>query len=161
MRIHGKIFCTSSFSSSAPFIPATSANLCTEKKMIARPSNKLTIDSPSPTTVSYGVSNKRHPKSRLVARLRATARVVLISYAILIDFAKARRIVDLGAASWYIDLVSKFSLTNPLVQLVASYADWWVLAIFTVITLYVCLRKNYTGTTFLPPISVAVVLIQT
>lgn len=115
--------------------------------MIARPSHTLTIDSPSPTTIAYSVSNKRHPKSKLVARLRATARVVLISYAILIDFAKAQALVELGSESWYIGLILKFSLTNPLVQLVASYADWWILAILTIITLYVCLRRNYTGRT--------------
>lgn len=113
--------------------------------MIARPSVALTIDSPSPTTISYSVSNKRHPKSKLVARLRATARVVLISYAILIDLAKAKANIDLRYASDYIDLISKFSLTNPLVQLAASYVDWWILAVLTVITLYVCLRRNYTG----------------
>lgn len=112
--------------------------------MIARPSNTLTIESPSPTTVSYSVSNKRHPKSKLVARLRGTARVVLISYAVLIDFAKAQTILDLGHASRYVDLLLKISLTNPLVQIVAGYADWWVLAILTAITLYVCLRRNYT-----------------
>lgn len=113
--------------------------------MIARPSKTLTIDSPSPTTVSYSVSNKRHPKSKLVARVRATARVVLVSYAILIDLSKAQTIVDLGYVKWHVDLLLKISLTNPLVQIVASYAEWWVLATLTAITLYVCLRRNYTG----------------
>jgi hypothetical protein len=113
--------------------------------MIARPSKTLTVDSPSPTTVSYSVSNKRHPKSKLIARLRATARVVLICYALLIDLAKAQKTIGLGPVSSYTDLILKFSLTNPLVQLVASHADWWILAVLTAITLYVCLRRNYTG----------------
>jgi hypothetical protein len=109
--------------------------------MIA-PAAALTITSPSPTTISYSVSNKRHPKSKAIARLRATARVVLIGYALLIDVAKAQ---TGSTTSWYIDLLLKISLTNPLVQIVATYADWWVLGLFTLLTLYVCLRRNYTG----------------
>lgn len=113
--------------------------------MLSRPSTTLSILSPSPTTISFLVSNKRHPKSKLVSRLRATARVVLISYALLIDVAKAQTILDLGSFSSYVDIILRFSLTNPLVHVVAGYADWWVLGLLTLLTLYVCLRRNYTG----------------
>jgi nicotinamide riboside transporter PnuC len=106
----------------------------------------LTTHSPTPSSISFLTSNKRHPKSLLVSRLRATARVVLISYALLIDLAKAQTLFDLPRhLNAYIDFLLKVTLTNPLVYVVAGYADWWVLGLLTVGTLYVCLRRNYIG----------------
>lgn len=110
------------------------------------PPTTLTTHSPTPTTVSFLTSNKRHPKSLLVSRLRATARVVVISYALLIDLAKAQTLLDLPPqVNAYINLILKLTLTNPLVYLVAGYVDWWVLALLTLGTGYVCLRRNYVG----------------
>jgi hypothetical protein len=120
------------------------------------PATTQTTHSPTPTTISFLTSNKRHPKSLLVSRLRATARVVLICYALLIDLAKAQTLLEVPQqVNSYINLILKVTLTSPLVYFVAGYLEWWVLALLTLGTGYVCLRRNYVGvsTLLLPPSS--------
>ena len=111
----------------------------------------LTIQSPSSTTISYTVSNAQ-PRttraSKLFYVLGDVFRVVLCAFVLSVDLARLqstpyfqqplKEIIDFEDGRFDLSLA------------IGRALDWRVLAVGSIIVLYLCLKKAYTGEEILP-----------
>src|SRR5271170_5217735 len=113
--------------------------------MFSRSSHRLSIRSPSSTTISYTVSDRLHPASRILTPLKHAIRVILISYVLLADLAKVQSSFNISGLDSSVEILLNVSLIGSFIRGVAKSYDWWVLLLCTASTLWLCLRRDYTG----------------
>jgi hypothetical protein len=114
--------------------------------MLARPAQHLTIRSPSSTTVSYTVSNASSSvttSSKALSYLQGTLRICVCICILLVNVATAEAIFAPRALS----ALLRLSLIEDAARSIAKVLDWRVTAVLSLVILYLCIRRRYTGTT--------------
>lgn len=116
--------------------------------MFAGPSQYLEVYLPSPTTVSFTVTTRRPESSKFRANvqifLRHTCRIFLAYSALLANAVKGRDVVVDGDAR-FLDVFLKLSLGSSLVKPLTERIEWWILALLSLLVVYLCLRRDYVG----------------
>ncbi|KAL6245024.1 hypothetical protein RBB50_007799 [Rhinocladiella similis] len=114
--------------------------------MFAGPSQYLEVYLPSPTTVSFTVTTRRPESSKFRANvqifLRHTCRIFLAYSALLANAVKGRDVVVDGDAR-FLDVFLKLSLGSSLVKPLTERIEWWILALLSLLVVYLCLRRDY------------------
>ena len=107
----------------------------------------LEVHLPSPTTVSFTVTTRRRPGSKisLLVLLRHALRVLLVFYVLLVNLAKVQAASLLGSFDRYANFFLRLSLMNGLLRLVGENTEWWVLAPVSALLVWLCLRRDYVG----------------
>ena len=115
--------------------------------MLPTSTQYLEVHLPSPTTVSFTVTTRRRPASKisLLALLRHALRVLLVFYVLLVNLAKAQTVFLLGSLDRYTNFFLRLGLMNGLLRLVAERTEWWVLAPVSSLLVWLCLRRDYVG----------------
>jgi len=115
--------------------------------MFARPAQHLTIQSPSSTTVSYTVSNASSSvttSSKALSYLQGTLRICVCICVLLVDIATAEAIF----APWALSALLRLSLIEDAARSIAKVLDWRITTVLSLVILYLCMRRRYTGATF-------------
>lgn len=112
-------------------------------EMPVQVSQHMSISSPSNTAVSYTVSSRTKTPARLLVYLQHSLRIIVAAYAIVATAAKLQ-LRFYSELSTHTELLVKWTLLDKFLQLTTS-VEWWVLSVTTLITLYLCVRRNYTG----------------
>jgi hypothetical protein len=114
------------------------------RTMFARPAQHLTIQSPSSTTVSYMVSNASSSvttSSKALSYLQGTLRICVCICVLLVDVATTEVIFAPRALS----ALLRLSLIEDAARSIAKVFDWRVTAVLSLVILYLCMRRGYTG----------------
>jgi hypothetical protein len=114
--------------------------------MFARPAEHLTIQSPSSTTVSYTVSNASSSvttSSKALSYLQGTLRICVCVYVLLVDVAT----VDVTFGPRALSALLRLSWVEDPARSIAKVLDWRVTAVLSLVILYLCMRRRYTGAT--------------
>ena len=116
-------------------------------KMQTGPLTYLKVRSPSPSSISYTASSISSPRSLLLNALRHSIRVVVSFYAILALLSKAQDdgLMDAIDLSIPVPLLLHYSLIGDFIRGTAQSFNWWFLCFTSLLTLYLCLRRDYTG----------------
>lgn len=115
--------------------------------MFSSASHHFTIISPSISTISYTVSNASPlstPSSRVWSVLGHLCRILLCLFILAIDLAKLDSVSDLQLLP--VDIVSfQNSLPGRFALSTANATDWRIVAAGSLVLIYLCLKKAYTG----------------
>jgi hypothetical protein len=112
--------------------------------MFARPAQHLTIQSPSSTTISYTVSNASSnvtTSSKALSYLQGTLRICVCIYVLLVNVATTEVIFAPRALSTLLRL----GLIEDAARSIAKVLDWRITAVLSLVILYFCMRRGYTG----------------
>jgi hypothetical protein len=127
--------------------PAYGTRFPLSRIMFARPAQHLTIQSPSSTTVSYTVSNASSSvttSSKALSYLQGTLRICVCICVFLVNVATADAIFAPRALS----ALLRLSLIEDAARSIAKVLDWRVTTVLSLVILYLCMRRRYTGATF-------------
>lgn len=113
--------------------------------MFRRRSRHLTVQSPSPTTVLYTVSNRSLHVPVLFEYLRYVGRILVVIYTLLIDLAKAQASLHGTHISAVGESLLDRMFGSKTIRTIAESSNWWILIVATIVILYLGLRRPYTG----------------
>ncbi len=116
-------------------------------EMLGSGSQHLFIRSPSSTTISYTVSNALPHSTRSSKLLFAVGnlfRVLLCLFVLAVDVAKLQSSSHLPQ-SFAGGINLQHVYTGSLAWSIATSVDWRVVAVGSLLVIYFCLRKGYTG----------------
>lgn len=106
----------------------------------------FTIHSPSPSTISYTTSSLSSPRSKPSIFFRHICRIVVTFYAILTIVLKAQdSFEEFDRFKEQIDFLTQYSLVGNFLARISQSLNWWGLCFTTLITLYLCLKRDYVG----------------
>ena len=108
-------------------------------------SQYLKITSPSSTAVQYTVSSRPAKPRLIVTALKHAFRLVVAFYTLLATIAKLQATFRLGVSPIVEEALDTTLLSNVL-RFVIENVQWWILCTTSLITLYLCIRRDYTGT---------------
>ncbi len=117
----------------------------------------FSIHLPSATTVSFTVSTRplyapssstktfRTVLSRLpvLTLIKHVLRVVIVSFALLVNLAKAEDVLRSPIAGAYAEMWPTPGVLGSFVGLLSENLDWWLLAPVSLGIIYACMRKDY------------------
>jgi hypothetical protein len=109
--------------------------------------NHLVIQSPSSTTVSYTVSNAlpdSTSSSRILSYVSSGLRVLLCLYMLLVDLQITGALLGNGSKNRWLDVKGLEFLDFPI-RVVPGLLDWRLIVLLSVLTVFLCLRRGYTG----------------
>lgn len=107
-------------------------------------SQHLQISSPSSTAVEFTISSRTRKSAKAVTLLRHALRLIVASYTFLATITKLQMTFSTGT-NQYIDYLLQASLLNSFLRLIIDSAPWWVLSVTSLLTLYLCVKRDYTG----------------
>jgi len=112
--------------------------------MAEQTSEHLRVASPSNTAVKYTISSRTREPAKFVSILRHVFRIVVAFYTTVATIAKLQmtlaREIDPD-----VEQILESTLLYRLLRLIIDNAPWWVLCITSLFTLYLCVRRDYTG----------------
>lgn len=112
--------------------------------MDEQPSQHLKITSPSSAAVKYTISSRAHEPALLVVLVKHLFRIIVAFYTVLATIAKLQRTFSSEINPVIAELL-RLTLLNNFLLLIIDNAQWWVLCLTSLITLYLCVRRDYTG----------------
>lgn len=107
-------------------------------------SDHLRISSPSNTAVKYTISSRTREPAKFVVILRHALRIIVAFYTTLATIAKLQ-LTFAFEIDQTVEQLLDITLMSGFVRLVMDNAQWWVLCITSLLTLYLCVRRDYTG----------------
>lgn len=107
-------------------------------------SRHLRISSSSNTAVNYTVSSRSREPAKVVTILQHVFRIVVAFYTTLATIAKLQ--LTFGSEiDQAVEQLLNVTLLHGFLRLIIDNAQWWVLCITSLIALYLCVRRDYTG----------------
>lgn len=106
-------------------------------------SQHLRISSSSNTAVKYTVSSRTREPAKIVIILRHVFRLVVAFYTVLATLAKLQ-LTFMSEIDQHVKQMLDITLMHTFLRLIIDNAHWWVLCITSLITLYLCVRRDYT-----------------
>lgn len=113
-------------------------------KMSEQVSQHLRISSPSTTAVNFTVSSRTRQPPRALILMKHTLRLIVAFYAILVTLTKYQTTL-LGEVQPYVETCLQWTLLEHFLRLIIDSFEWWTLSATTVLALYLCMRRDYTG----------------
>lgn len=113
----------------------------------------LEIQSPSSTTVSYIVSSKKKPSPWPLVVIRHVVRVLVVCHAFLLILAKVQETESLTSYEKHVESLLNATVLKPLILMLAGALEFWMIATISTVLVFVCLRRDYTGESFLGQIA--------
>lgn len=107
-------------------------------------SQHMRISSSFKTAVSFTVSSRTKTPSKIVEYLQHTFRIIVASYAIFATIVKFQ-LTYYSELDLSVRLLLEWSLLDKFMHAIVGRVEWWMLSVTTLITLYLCIRRNYTG----------------
>ncbi len=107
-------------------------------------SEHLRVSSSSSTAVKYTVSSRTREPARLVTILRHIFRIVVAFYTILATIAKLHLTFS-SEIDESIEMLLDVTFMHGYLQLIVDDTQWWALCITSLLTLYLCVKRDYTG----------------
>lgn len=105
----------------------------------------LEVEAPSATTVSYVVTSKKRPKPRALVFIGYALRLVIVFHIVLLNLCKAQSTGNPITNNAYTKALFRLTIIDGFLQRLATGTEWWVLGIGSAATLWLCLRRPYTG----------------
>lgn len=112
--------------------------------MSEQTSQHLRITSPSDTAVRYTVSSRTKEPSGAIIFIRHAFRAIVACYTILATIVKLQETFYDGISQSAERLLA-LSLMNGFLQSLIRNFQWWILCLTSLVTLYLCVRRDYTG----------------
>lgn len=107
-------------------------------------SQHLQISSPSSTAVDFTISSRTRKSAKAVTLVRHILRLIVASYTALATITKLQMTFSTGI-NQYVDYLLQASLLSSFLRLIIDSAPWWVLSVTSLLTLYLCVKRDYTG----------------
>jgi len=94
--------------------------------------------------VSYTASSRTKTPAKVLDYLQHSFRIIIASYTIVATIAKFQ-LTYYSELDWTVQLLVEWSLLDKFMHAIIGRVEWWMLSVTTLITLYLCIRRNYTG----------------
>lgn len=107
-------------------------------------SQHLRVSLPSNTAVEFTISSRLKEPAKAIVLLRHALRLIIASYTALATIAKLQLTFSTGISQQIDDLLQA-SLLDSFLRLIIVNAAWWILSITSLLTLYLCVKRDYTG----------------
>jgi len=107
-------------------------------------SQHLHISSPSNTAVIYTISSRTREPAKFVTILRHTFRIVVAFYTTLATVAKLQ-LTFASEIDQVVEQMLDVTLMQGFLRLIIDHAQWWVMCLTSLLTLYLCVKRDYTG----------------
>lgn len=103
----------------------------------------LWIEAPSSTATEYVVSSKKHPSSGVFTAMGHFLRVAVCYHALLVLLMRLQTTGHVASENVYLDLLLRLTVFDSILRAIAVGSEWGVLAISTMATFWLCLRRPH------------------
>jgi len=112
--------------------------------MAEETSEHLRVSSPSNTAVKYTISSRTRKPTKVLVFLRHAFRLIVAFYTVLATVTKLQ-LTFASEVDATVKTMLQMTLMSSILGLIIQNVEWWVLCITSLITLYLCVKRDYTG----------------